>query len=111
LEAEAEAAGDVADPVARVVEAGLVVATVLGATGVVAVVTGVTAVVVVPPAVVVPVAAPVVEPEPVRQAVLELDWTVNAADWARLPVLSRRFRPREVPAVTLTVHVSELPVC
>jgi len=111
LEAEAEAAGDVADPVAWVVVAGLEVAAVVSGV-VTGVVTGVVAAVVAATPVVVPVVG--VEPPeavPVRQAVLELDWTVNAADWARAPVLSRRSRPREVPAVTLTVHVSEFPVC
>jgi hypothetical protein len=110
LEAEAEAPEDVDDPVARVlVVAGLEVAVFAGA---VTEVTGVVPVVV-PTAVVVPVPVPVAAevPEEVRQAVSVLDWTVNAADWARVPVLSRRFRPREVPAVTLTTHVSELPVC
>jgi len=94
--------------------AGLVLVEVAGlvAAGVVVGVTGVVLAVVVPPTVVVPVPVPVpVEvPEAVRQAVLVLDWTVNGADWARAPVLSRRLRPREVPAVTLTIHVSEVPV-
>jgi len=110
LEAEAEAAADVDAPLARalVVVVGLAVALFAGA------VTEATVVVpvVVPAAVVVPVPVVGAEvPEEVRQAVSVLDWTVNAADWARVPVLSRRFRPREVPTVMLTIHVSELPSC
>jgi len=35
--------------------------------------------------------------------------TVNGADWAVAPVLSRRVKPREVPAGWLTVHVTEVP--
>jgi len=107
LEAVAEAAGDVADPARVLVVVGLEVAAVAG------VVAGAAEVVpvVVATAVVVPLLGTVEVPAAVRQSVLELAWTVNAADWARLPVLSRRFRPREVPAVTLTVHVSELAVC
>jgi hypothetical protein len=104
-------AGEVVDPVSLVLVAvaGLVV--VVGVVGGAVVgVTGVALLVVAPPPVVVPVLGGVEELEAVRQAVLELSWTVKAADWARAPVLSRRLRPREVPAVILTVHVIEEPV-
>lgn len=106
---EAEVAGEVAAPVGLVLVSVLeVVGVVTGACCEVVGVTGVVLAVVVPAPVVVPELGGV--EEAVRQAVLELAWTVKAADWARAPVLSRRLRPSEVPAVTLTVHVIEVPV-
>lgn len=90
--------------------AGLEVVGVVGGACDVVGVTGVVLVVVAPAPEVVPVLGTVAEGAAVRQAVLVFAWTVKAADWARVPVLSRRLRPREVPAVTLTVHVSEVPV-
>jgi len=111
LEGVAEA--EVPDPLvlALVADAGLEVVGVVAAVACVVVgVTGVVLVVVAPAPVVVPVPGRVALAEAVRQAVLEFACTVKAADWARVPVLSRRLRPREVPAVTLTVHVIEVPV-
>lgn len=48
--------------------------------------------------------------EPLRQEEPP-SWTVKGAEEAVAPVLSRRLRPREVPEVMLTVHVSEVPDC
>jgi hypothetical protein len=86
-------------------------AVVMGAVGVLAgeVVAGgvVTAEVVDPPELVLP---PVVDPPPVRQEVSLLAWVVKVPDWARVPVLSRKSKPRVVPAVMLTTHLCERSV-
>lgn len=44
--------------------------------------------------------------EPMQEE--EPPWTVKGAEFWVAPVLSRRVRPREVPAVMLTVHVIEV---
>lgn len=87
---------------ALVVPTGVVVAGVV--TGVVAVEAPVVEVVATP---VVDVAGPLVVPVlAVKQEVSVPGWTVKAPDCARVPVLSRRSKPSEVPAVMLTFQVS-----
>jgi hypothetical protein len=45
------------------------------------------------------------------QAVEDPAWMVMGADCAMVPVLSRSWRPIEVPAARLAIQVKEVPVC